>query len=120
MIVKPKIVQKGWGEEVWIHNDEEYCGKLLRFFKAGSKFSLHYHIIKKESWYVGKGSFEYIRLDTEKGVEHTTIIKEGTCLTIERGSPHQLIALEDVSEIFEVSTQHFDEDSYRIRIGNTL
>jgi len=25
-----------------------------------------------------------------------------------------------MSEIFEVSTQHFDEDSYRIRIGNTL
>ena len=36
MIIKPKIVQKGWGEEVWIHNDEEYCGKLLRFFKAGN------------------------------------------------------------------------------------
>ena len=49
MIVKPKIVQKGWGEEIWIHNDEEYCGKILRFFKKGNKFSLHYHIIKKES-----------------------------------------------------------------------
>jgi len=120
MIVQPKIVEKGWGEEVWIHNDEEYCGKLLRFFKAGNKFSLHYHIIKKESWYVGKGSFEYIMLDTENGVETSTIIKEGTCITIERGMPHQLIALEDMSEIFEVSTQHFDEDSYRIRIGDVL
>ena len=60
MIVQPKIVPKAWGEEIWIHNDEEYCGKLLRFHKAGSRFSMHYHIIKKESWYVGKGSFEYI------------------------------------------------------------
>ena len=120
MIVQPKIVQKGWGEEVWIHNDEEYCGKLLRFFKAGNKFSLHYHVIKKESWYVGKGSFEYIMLDTEKGIEQSIIIKEGTCITIERGMPHQLIALEDMSEIFEVSTQHFDEDSYRIRVGDVL
>jgi hypothetical protein len=25
-----------------------------------------------------------------------------------------------MSEIFEVSTQHFDEDSYRIRIGDKL
>ena len=33
MIVKPKIVQKGWGEEIWIHNNEEYCGKLLYFVK---------------------------------------------------------------------------------------
>ena len=120
MIIEPKIVKKGWGEEIWIHNDEEYCGKLLRFFKAGNKFSLHYHIIKKESWYVGKGSFKYIMLDTENGIEHETIIKEGTCITIERGMPHQLIALEDMSEIFEVSTQHFDEDSYRIRLGNVL
>ena len=33
MIVKPKIVKKGWGEEIWIHNDEEYCGKILRFYE---------------------------------------------------------------------------------------
>jgi len=45
MIIKPKIVEKGWGQEIWIHNDEEYCGKLLRFNKEGSKFSMHYHVI---------------------------------------------------------------------------
>tara|TARA_Y100001972_G_scaffold124718_1_gene174491 strand:- start:1121 stop:1480 length:360 start_codon:yes stop_codon:yes gene_type:complete len=118
MIIQPKIVPKAWGEEVWIHNDEEYCGKLLRFFKKGNKFSLHYHVLKKESWYVSKGSFTYIILDTEKGVEYETTVTKGTCITIERGQPHQLIALEDMSEIFEVSTQHFDEDSYRIRIGD--
>lgn len=120
MLIKPKIVQKGWGEEIWIHNDEEYCGKILRFFQAGNKFSLHYHVLKKESWYVSKGGFKYIQLDTETGIEHETIINVGTCITIERGMPHQLIALEDMSEIFEVSTQHFDPDSYRIRVGNTL
>ena len=119
MIVKPKIVPKAWGEEIWIHNDEEYCGKLLRFHKKGSRFSMHYHIIKKESWYVGKGSFEYIWINTEGAVEDSTIIKEGACITIERGQPHQLVALEDGSEIFEVSTQHFDEDSYRIRKGDS-
>ena len=118
MIVTPKIVKKTWGEEIWIHNDKEYCGKILRFFKADNKFSLHYHIIKKESWYVGRGSFKYIWLDTEIAEEKSTIIKVGTCITIERGIPHQLIALEDMSEIFEVSTQHFNEDSYRIRIGD--
>jgi len=48
------------------------------------------------------------------------MIGVGTCITIERGQPHQLVALEDGSEIFEVSTQHFDEDSYRTRIGDTL
>ena len=120
MIVQPKIVKKGWGKEIWIHNDNEYCGKILRFTTAGNKFSLHYHIIKKESWYVSKGAFEYIWLDTEKGTEHSEAIVEGDCLTIERGQPHQLIALRDMSEIFEVSTEHFDEDSYRIRTGDKL
>ncbi len=118
MLVEPKIVPKAWGEEVWIHNDEEYCGKILRFFKAGNKFSLHYHILKKESWYVAKGSFQYIWIDTEKGEERQTAITKGQCITIDRGEPHQLIAIQDNSEIFEVSTQHFDEDSYRIRIGD--
>tara|TARA_R100001460_G_C3480530_1_gene168241 strand:- start:235 stop:597 length:363 start_codon:yes stop_codon:yes gene_type:complete len=120
MIVKPKIVKKGWGEEIWIHNDEEYCGKILRFYEAGSRFSLHYHILKKESWYVNKGSFKFIYLDTEEGIEKEEFIHYASCITIERGQPHQLIALEDDSEIFEVSTQHFDEDSYRIRIGDKL
>ena len=119
MIVKPKIVEKAWGEEIWIHNDEEYCGKLLRFSKKGNMFSMHYHVIKKESWYVGRGSFEYKWIDTEKARECSRIIEVGTCLTIERGQPHQLIASEDNSEIFEVSTEHFDSDSYRIRKGDS-
>ena len=57
-------------------------------------------------------------LDTKNGTEIKTTIYTGTCITIKRGVPHQLIALEDMSEIFEVSTQHFDEDSYRIKIGD--
>jgi len=120
MMVNPKIVQKGWDEEIWIHNDKEYCGKILRFHKAGNKCSLHYHIKKKESWYISRGSFKYIHLDLEKGDEISTIIRLGDCLTIERHQPHQLIALEDNSEVFEVSTTHYDEDSYRIRTGDKL
>ena len=109
MIVKPKIVDKNWGQEIWIHNDEEYCGKILRFNKKNSKFSMHYHILKKE----------YIWIDTEAAEEKSCNIETGTCITIERGEPHQLIALEDNSEIFEVSTQHFDPDSYRIKKGDS-
>ena len=33
------------------------------------------------------------------------------------GLKHQMIALED-SELFEFSTQHFDEDSYRVVKGD--
>jgi len=32
--------------------------------------------------------------------------------------PHKLIALEE-SSVFEVSTQHFEDDSYRVQKGNS-
>ena len=50
-ITKPKKVDKPWGHELWVYNAEEYCGKLLVFEKEQAKFSMHYHIIKKESWF---------------------------------------------------------------------
>ena len=55
------IVEKGWGREIIFVNNEEYCGKILQFNK-GKKFSMHYHILKKETWYVSKGSF-ILKLD---------------------------------------------------------
>jgi len=67
--IKPKVCQgckipKGWGEEVIIENNEMYCGKLLKF-KKGCKFSMHYHLIKDETWYVSEGEFIYRWIDTE-------------------------------------------------------
>ena len=109
-------IAKGWGHELIIHNSEKYCGKLL-VFKAGCKFSMHYHLIKQETWYVNKGTFIYRWIDTEKGIEHSTHLKPGDVVTQYPGQPHQLEALED-GEIFEVSTQHFDTDSYRIWKGD--
>ena len=119
MIIQPKIVPKAWGEEIWIHNDEEYCGKILRFDKKGNMFSMHYHIVKKESWYVQEGQFQFDWIDTEKAEQHTDILNVGDSLTIERGQPHQLTALQPNSIIFEVSTEHFDSDSYRVIKGDS-
>ena len=113
-ITTPKIVTKTWGYEMWIHNDEEYCGKLLVFNKEGDKFSMHYHIKKKETWFVQSGSFLFKWIDVENGQIESQEMHGGESVLIERGLPHQLIALEDGSTIFEVSTQHFDEDSYRV------
>ena len=113
-IKQPLKVEKAWGYELWIHNDEEYCGKLLVFNYTGDKFSMHYHLKKKESWYVQQGSFILSWLDVEDGKLVSQIIKIGDSVTIERGLPHQLQAIDDNSTIYEVSTQHFNEDSYRI------
>jgi quercetin dioxygenase-like cupin family protein len=109
-------INKGWGHELIIYNSEKYCGKLL-VFKAGCKFSMHYHLLKQETWYVNKGEFKYHWIDTAKGIEHTNYLKVGDVVTQYPGMPHQLEAIED-GEIFEVSTQHFDSDSYRVRLGD--
>lgn len=113
-IKTPLRIDKTWGYELWVHNDEEYCGKLLVFNKQGDKFSMHYHLKKKETWYVQEGSFQFNWINVEDGKFDSRVIIKGESVLIERGLPHQLIALEDNSTIFEVSTQHFDEDSYRI------
>lgn len=111
-----EIVPKGWGKEIIFVNNDEYCGKLLCFEKD-KKFSMHYHIKKKETWYVSKGSFILIWVETNTGTTHTEYLKVGDVITNERGEPHQLIALED-AEVFEVSTKHYDEDSFRMWKGN--
>ena len=111
-------IPKGWGEEIIICNHELYCGKLL-CFKQGAKFSMHYHMIKEESWYVSKGEFEYRWIDTEKATVKSTRIVEGDVVDLERGQPHQLIALTEGATIFEVSTKHFEEDSYRVLPGSS-
>ena len=120
--IKPKVcegckVPKGWGEELIIENNEMYCGKLL-IFKEGCKFSMHYHLIKDETWYVDKGEFLYRWIDTESAETIEQKLKVGDVVRQRVGQPHQLIALTD-GVVFEVSTQHFDEDSYRVVKGDT-
>lgn len=111
-----EIVPKGWGKEIIFVNNDEYCGKLLCFEK-GKKFSMHYHLKKKETWYVSKGKFLLIWIETENGKKYTEYLNVGDVITNERGEPHQLIAMED-SEVFEVSTKHYDADSFRIWKGD--
>ena len=120
--IKPKVcegckVPKGWGEEIIIENNEMYCGKLLKF-KKGCKFSMHYHLIKDETWYVDKGKFLYRWIDTETAETIEQKLKPGDVVRQRVGQPHQLEALTD-GVIFEVSTQHFDEDSYRVWKGDS-
>ena len=110
-------VPKAWGEEVVIHNGDDYCGKLLRFRKGG-KFSLHFHSKKTETFYVNKGMFNLTTIDTRTAARQHISLVEGDIVHVEKNTPHQLEALEE-GEIFEVSTPHMDEDSYRIEKGDS-
>jgi quercetin dioxygenase-like cupin family protein len=114
----PKLkVPKAWGEEVILHNNDGYCGKLLRFRKGG-KFSMHFHSEKTETWYVNSGEFTltYINTDTADKLDFKLV--KGDIVHVERNTPHQLEALVE-GEIFEVSTPHMDKDSYRIEKGDS-
>ena len=113
-IQTPKRVEKQWGHELWIHNDKQYCGKLLVFTNSGNKFSMHYHMLKNETWYVQDGAFQFDWIDTETAERCYTQLQKGDVVYIEKGLPHQLTSLIDNSIVFEVSTEHFDADSYRI------
>lgn len=126
-IKKPDYHPKGWGYELWIHNDSKYCGKLL-FFKEGKRCSLHYHKIKHETFYLQSGRMllEYypeVEDVVMEGIcrfsgEYTeTLLTPGDSFEVPIYTPHRLIALED-SELFEFSTQHFETDSHRIVKGD--
>ena len=110
-------IPKAWGEEIIIHNGDDYCGKLLRF-REGGMFSMHFHSKKTETWIVNKGDLELITIDTRTAIRQKINITKGDIIHIEPNTPHKLYAFVE-SEIFEVSTPHYDDDSYRIEKGDS-
>tara|TARA_B100000085_G_scaffold266187_1_gene274613 strand:- start:283 stop:624 length:342 start_codon:yes stop_codon:yes gene_type:complete len=112
-----KHVEKGWGYEKWIVNKPEYCGKLL-YFNKGMKCSWHYHKLKDEVFYLQSGRL-LIKFSESDDIEEAQelILEKGENFHVPIGLRHQMLALE-ASELFEFSTQHFDEDSYRIQKGD--
>jgi len=111
-----KFVPKPWGYEKWIANNEEYCGKLL-FLIKDKYSSWHYHKLKDETFYIQSGMVvvKYSDGDDLETAE-TICLGRGDSFHVYRGLRHRIIALED-TELFEFSTQHFDEDSHRLIMG---
>ena len=113
------FVSKGWGFEDWIVNKEEYCGKIL-FIKKGKRSSWHYHKKNDETFYVQSGKLEVIvGWDDRRTADFTEkiVLEKGDSFHVPVLMRHQLIGLTDV-EMFEFSTQHFDEDSIRVIKGD--
>jgi mannose-6-phosphate isomerase-like protein (cupin superfamily) len=117
MTEKLHVVPKGWGFEKWIVNNENYCGKLLYIIKD-RKCSWHYHKIKDETFYIQSGKIlMFYGWHEEKALCSSVVLKKGDHFHIPVGLKHQMCAIED-TELFEFSTQHLDEDSYRIEKGD--
>jgi len=112
-----QLVPKGWGYEKWIVNCEEYCGKILHMVK-GKRCSWHMHKIKDEVFYVQSGKIKiYYGWDDMLDMASVATLERGDKFHVPTGMRHQMIALED-TELFEFSTQHFEEDSYRLIKGD--
>jgi quercetin dioxygenase-like cupin family protein len=134
-----KFVPKGWGYEKWLVNKKEYCGKIL-FFAKGKKCSFHYHKLKDETFYIQSGKLwvgysmkdclmdcedpfikcvnqekYYKRLDDS--LMNYVTLEPGSTFHVPVGMRHYMYGELD-TEMFEFSTQHFDEDSYRILKGD--
>lgn len=101
-----KKVKKVWGKEVWVANNNLYCGKKL-ILNKGKRCSLHYHKNKDETFYIDKGKI-LMEVNGEEGV----FITGDNSIRIVPGTLHRFSGLED-SIILEISTYHEDSDSYR-------
>jgi len=108
-----KFVSKPWGYELWIVNNDKYCGKIL-FIKQGKQCSFHYHKVKDEVLYVQTGRIRFRWQDPDPkvggGVQE---LGPGEAWHVEPGFIHQMYAIEDTT-IIEISTHHEDSDSYRL------
>lgn len=112
----PKRVEKDWGYELWLANDEDLniCTKIL-FVQKLKKFSMHFHDKKREYFYVHSGNCFLRILDTSLNNPDVASIRlvAGDSFFIDRLVPHQIEAIQD-TEIIETSTFHKDEDSFRV------
>ena len=114
-----KFVPKGWGYEKWIVNCDRYCGKILHIVQ-GRKCSWHYHQLKDEVFYVQSGAVEVLySYDDNIETADLILLTKGDKFHVPPGMRHRMEALQD-TELYEFSTQHFDEDSYRVIAGDTL
>ncbi len=110
---------KGWGHEDWLHNDERYCFKRL-VFKDGGKTSLHFHILKHETFYVVSGVFALDMVDQYTAKRRVVSLAIGDWQVVPPGIPHRLrCATQHGGTVLEASTQHLEDDSYRIEPGDS-
>jgi quercetin dioxygenase-like cupin family protein len=115
---------KGWGHELWLANTELYCGKILELWED-KECSIHYHKIKHETFYVYEGKM-LVRVweepfeaeDLADVPVSEFVMLEGERLIVPPNTPHQFRGLAKFTEFIEFSTQHFEEDSYRIVKGD--
>lgn len=118
-VFKSNRHEKTWGNEEWLCNNSKYCGKILNVLPH-KYCSFHYHKLKTEDFYVLKGSvvLQYQKISNKTGKllddRENVLLEEGHSIHIEPYTVHRFIGCSNRNSIIETSTQHFEEDSYRL------
>lgn len=112
-IEKTTLVKKNWGTEEIIVNNDKYCAKIMALFPNG-KLSLQWHKEKQETFFVLNGELHLDRFEKD-GTKVTDILIEGESVTILPCQAHSFYnpGLSNVM-FLEISTEHKDEDTYRV------
>ena len=110
------IIEKAWGYEKIIINDP-YCLKVLSV-NAKQGCSMHYHVRKKETFYVTVGELKVEFIDPDFGKCRYIKLRHGESITIEPGQAHRFTALGLGAEFIEASTHDDPSDSYRVCASN--
>ena len=113
---KEPCLNKGWGEEVVVHNDQNYCTKILNL-KRGGECSLHMHLEKHETFWVLSGEVEielFFNLERNR-----LILKAGESIDIPARMGHKFKALQPSTLIEASNYDREEEDIIRIEGGDT-
>ena len=119
-----EFYDKSWGHEEWLVNSDLYCGKILHI-NNGLMCSVHFHKLKDETFYVLRGNVAFLKNNK------VFVLFAGDTIHIPINTPHCFSAIysggkvdEDImgdAKIIEISTQHFEDDSYRVtKSGRTF
>ena len=97
-----KMIQKPWGSEEILTNNNNYLFKKL-YMKKNFRCSLQYHKKKIETIYVLSGLLE-IQIDNK-----FNLLKKGNSITIMNNVKHRMKALRDNTYYLEASSSHIDD-----------
>jgi choline kinase/mannose-6-phosphate isomerase-like protein (cupin superfamily) len=101
-----KIVNKPWGKEEWLEQNEYYCYKRI-YINAGYKTSFQYHNEKIETNYIISGKAE-VWLENENGIIEKKDMQTNDFFTVQNKRKHRIIAKTDMI-LQEVSTPQVDD-----------
>lgn len=111
-----KVVEKVWGHEEWVTNNDLYCGKFL-YLTHGHQGSLHYHPVKAETFCCIKGTVKVELMPEGPEGKITKLVLSGVVrdsLQIPPGVPHRFAAVFGDAVLVEFSTPHSDDDVVRL------